>query len=313
MKFPANLDLEFGIMESGISDPRTEKFGSVIIPFMPSAAKGRHSDRISCPTIRYRGGASERFDDQLAVEEPLEIRLVAGKSHRAVSITMRTPGHDSELAAGFLFTEGILKDPSQILSIKHCGRFPSNRNTIRVDIGAFDGIDLERLKRNFYTTSSCGVCGKSSLEALRGAGIEPIEWTGQLDCAVIESLPAKARELQDNFSATGGLHAAALFDQYGGLIAIREDVGRHNALDKLVGSAFLESRLPLSEHLLLLSGRASFELIQKAAAAGIGVVGAVGAPSSLAVEAAKEFGITLAGFVRDRRFNVYSNEHRIRS
>lgn len=278
---------------------------------MSSAAKGLRSDRISASTTRYHNGSAERLDDQLAVEEPLEIRLAAGRSHRAVSITMRTPGCDSELAAGFLFTEGILKDPSQILSIKHCGRFPSNRNTIRVDIGAFDGIDLERLKRNFYTTSSCGVCGKSSLEALRAAGIEPIEWNGRIAWRVIESLPAKARALQDNFSATGGLHAAALFDQNGGLIAIREDVGRHNALDKIVGSAFLESRLPLSGHLLLLSGRASFELIQKAAAAGIGIVCAVGAPSSLAVEAAKEFGITLAGFVRDGRFNVYSNEHRI--
>jgi FdhD protein len=214
--------------------------------------------------------------DFLAVEEPLEIRLGFGKEHRAVSITMRTPSNDAELAAGFLFTEGILQSKNQIKSIKHCGKFPNNQNTIRVDLAENVEIDFKRLERNFYTTSSCGVCGKTSLEAL-----------------------------------TVGLHAAALFEFSGNLIDLKEDVGRHNAVDKLIGRQFLENNLPLADKILFLSGRASFELIQKGVMAQIPIVCAVGAPSSLAVEAAKEFNITLLGFVRDRRFNIYCSEERI--
>ena len=250
-------------------------------------------------------------DDTLAVEEPLEIRLGCGKKHQPVSITMRTPGNDAELAVGFLFTEGILPSAKRIVAVRHCGKFPNNRNTIRVDVDSFDGIDLERLQRNFYTTSSCGVCGKSSLEALAVAGVKPVADNGfRLNVESINELPAKLRRAQDVFAETGGLHAAALFDEECGLIDVKEDVGRHNAVDKLIGAVLIANRIPLASAGLFLSGRASFELIQKAAAAGIAAVCAVGAPSSLAVAAAREFNITLVGFVRDGRFNVYSGENR---
>ncbi len=251
-------------------------------------------------------------NDIVAVEEPLEIRLACGNDHRAVAITMRTPGNDIELACGFLFTEGVLRSPESVVAVRHCGRFPSQENTIRVELGSFDGIDLERLSRNFYTTSSCGVCGRSSLDALTASGVKPVSFDGtKISGAVVSRLPDKLIETQDIFGETGGLHAAALFDANGEFVDAKEDVGRHNAVDKLIGRKFLDSRLPLSSKVLFLSGRASFELLQKAAAAGIPVVCAVGAPSSLAIEAAIEFGITLVGFVRDGRFNVYSNEHRV--
>ncbi len=280
---------------------------------MLKAAKERNSDRQVSEIQRFDGlGERELVSDLLAVEEPLEIRLACGKEHRAVSITMRTPGADAELATGFLFTEGIIADPSRVLAIKHCGKFPNNRNTIRVELDSFDEVELKKLERNFYTTSSCGVCGKSSLEALAAAGIRPVP-PGLLLISpkTVNSLPVRVRSAQTVFDETGGLHAAALFDGDGALLDLKEDVGRHNAVDKLIGAAFLGGKLPLSERILFLSGRASFELIQKSAAAGIPFVCAVGAPSSLAVEAAAEFGITLAGFVRDGRFNVYSNPQRL--
>lgn len=263
--------------------------------------------------------------DVLAVEEPLEIRIKpSSEPHRAVSITMRTPGNDGELAAGFLFTEGILTSPDQIKKIRHCGltigkgvgtldrAAALNSNTIRVDLRDGIDIDLKSLERNFYTTSSCGVCGKSSIEALR-TGITPLqsnEFTASSE--LIHSLPALLRESQSVFDQTGGLHASALFDQDGTLDIVREDVGRHNALDKVIGAKFLDGKLPLSEKILLVSGRASFELVQKALMAGIPILAAVGAPSSLAVELASEYGMTLAGFVRDQRFNIYCGRERIR-
>ena len=245
--------------------------------------------------------------DSLAVEEPLEIRLGIGKAHRAISITMRTPGNDAELAAGFLFTEGILQSKDQITAIKHCGKFPNNQNTIRVDLAEDTTIDFKKLERNFYTTSSCGVCGKSSLEALNVAGAKRIEGTKfpPITTETVHELPEKLRQAQSVFDKTGGLHAAAIFDFDGNLIDLREDVGRHNALDKLIGVQFLAGQLPLADKILFLSGRASFELIQKAVMAQIPVICAVGAPSSLAVEAAKNFNLTLLGFVRERRFNIY--------
>ena len=255
--------------------------------------------------------------DVLAVEEPLEIRLgfeENGKvTHRAVSITMRTPGDDFALAAGFLFTEGILESIAQIANIKHCGKFPNNQNTVRIDLKSKISVNLKKLERNFYTTSSCGVCGKSSLEALLVTNVKKIENLNfpQVSTAIIHKLPETLREHQKVFQKTGGLHAAALFDFRGNLIDLKEDVGRHNAVDKLVGAQFLNGNVPLSDKILFLSGRASFELIQKAVVARIPVVCAVGAPSSLAVEAAKEFGITLLGFVRDRRFNIYTGSERI--
>jgi FdhD protein len=255
--------------------------------------------------------------DILAVEEPLEIRLgfeENGKiTHRAVSITMRTPGEDFALAAGFLFTEGILESKTQVENIKHCGKFPNNQNTVRIDLKAKTSINLKKLERNFYTTSSCGVCGKSSLEALLVTNAKKLEIADfpQVSSSIIHKLPETLREHQKVFQKTGGLHAAALFDIRGNLIDLKEDVGRHNAVDKLVGAQFLNEKIPLSDKILFLSGRASFELIQKAVVGRIPVVCAVGAPSSLAVEAAKGFGITLLGFVRDQRFNIYTGSERI--
>jgi len=215
--------------------------------------------------------------DSLAVEEPLEIRLgfkETGKTkHQAISITMRTPENDYELAAGFLFTEGILQSKNQIENIKHCGKFPNNRNTVRLDLTPETSIDFKKLERNFYTTSSCGVCGKSSIEALT-TGAKRIKRADfpQFSAATIHELPAKIREKQKVFDVTGGLHAAALFDVDGNLIDLKEDVGRHNAVDKLIGAQFLADNLPLADKILFLSGRASFELLQKAVMAQIPII-----------------------------------------
>jgi FdhD protein len=260
--------------------------------------------------------SKESETDALAIEEPLEIRLGFNENgkfqHRAISITMRTPGNDFELAAGFLFTEGIVSDRNQISSIKHCGKFGQAQNTVRLDLQPEIEINLKKIERNFYTTSSCGVCGKSSIEALE-TGAKRI---GRRDfppvsVETIHQLPCKLRAAQKIFDHTGGLHAAALFDANGNLIESREDVGRHNAVDKLIGAKFLSSEIPLAGKILFLSGRVSFELVQKALMAQIPVIAAVGAPSSLAVEAAEEFGVTLLGFVRENRFNVYAGFERI--
>jgi FdhD protein len=261
----------------------------------------------------------EAEPDALAVEEPLEIRLGFVENerpvHKSISITMRTPGDDPELAAGFLFTEGIIHSKEQIARIHHCG-LPEEKtnlqNTIRVDLNAGTAIDLKKLERHFYTSSSCGVCGKSSIEALH-TGARRLEQNDRPVFASekIHQFPEILREKQSVFERTGGLHAAALFDAEGGLIALREDVGRHNAVDKLIGSELLAGNIPLSDKLLQVSGRASFELVQKALMAGIPVLSAVGAPSSLAVELAREFGMTLLGFVRNNRFNIYAGAERI--
>lgn len=254
--------------------------------------------------------------DTLAVEEPLEIRLGINEKgeihHQAISITMRTPGSDFQLAAGFLFTEGILKSKNQIAAIKHCGKFPAPQNTVRVDLQPKTEVNFKKLERHFYTTSSCGVCGKSSLEAL-ATGASPISRKDfpQISSEIIHLLPEKLRAAQIIFDQTGGLHAAALFDSNGYLMDVREDVGRHNAVDKLIGERFLQGETPLDDKILFLSGRASFELVQKAVMAQIPIIAAVGAPSSLAVEAAREFNVTLLGFVRDNRFNVYTGIERI--
>ena len=279
-------------------------------------------------TVRRIGSGADdsEFTDVLAVEEPLEIRIgFPDGTHKAISITMRTPAEDGELAAGFLFTEGILKSPEQIKQIRHCGlkiRKGSgtldragalNSNTIRVDLAEGVDVDLERLKRHFYTSSSCGVCGKSSIEALKtGARKLPETNVPAVDPELISRLPALLRSEQDTFDKTGGLHASALFNLDGSFDIVREDVGRHNALDKVIGRKFLDVELPLSESILLVSGRASFELVQKALMAGLPILAAVGAPSSLAVELAREFGMTLIGFVKEDRFNIYSCGDRIR-
>jgi FdhD protein len=250
--------------------------------------------------------------DVVAVEEPLEIRLgcdVAGKrAHRAVSITMRTPGHDSELAVGFLFTEGIIVAGEQVAGVVNCGA----GNVVRVNLQPGIDVDLPRLERHFYAASSCGVCGKASLDAVqvcprvRCAVGQPI-----VDAAVICRLPATLRAAQEVFNRTGGLHAAALFNTNGELLCLREDVGRHNALDKLIGHEFLAEHTPLLQSVLLVSGRTSFELVQKAAVAGIPILAAIGAPSSLAVSLAQKHGLTLIGFVCEDRFNIYSGSERI--
>lgn len=271
------------------------------------------------------GSATEDSPDVLAVEEPLEIRLgLPDKTHRAISITMRTPGEDGELAAGFLFTEGILTSADQIKQIRHCGlgirkikgavdrAAALNSNTIRVDLQDGVEVDFKRLERHFYTTSSCGVCGKSSIDALRSTAKKLVDTeTPRIDSELIHTLPARLRTSQNVFDQTGGLHASGLFSGNGDLEIVREDVGRHNALDKVIGAKFLAGEPPLSDKILLVSGRASFELVQKALVAGIPILVAVGAPSSLAVELAEEFGMTLAGFVRNESFNVYSGKSRI--
>lgn len=266
------------------------------------------SEAVSQASVAVRTSDGREFGDVLAVEEPLEIRLgFPDGTHKAISITMRTPGDDGELAAGFLFTEGIISSPDQIEQIRHCG---DGTNTIRVDLHDCLDLDLKRLDRNFYTTSSCGVCGKASIEAL-ATGVKRTESDTKVTPDVIHSLPLRLREAQSVFDTTGGLHASALFEADGGLDIVREDVGRHNALDKVIGAKFLASKTPISNNLLLVSGRASFELVQKALMAGIPILAAVGAPSSLAVELAREYGMTLIGFVRDDRFNIYCGMERV--
>jgi FdhD protein len=257
---------------------------------------------------KYNGLVHWEETDQLAVEEPMEIRLEFGpitkRKSQNISITMRTPGADEDLAIGFLFTEGIVRQSADVFSVKRWGE-----NMVTVSLQPDFDFDLKKLERHFYTSSSCGVCGKSSMDAVKIAANHSFsspkkDW--KINPSVLYSLPDTLRKVQNTFDATGGLHACATFDLQGNLLEIREDVGRHNALDKLIGHYFKQGLVPLDEHILLLSGRASFELLQKAAMAGIQLVCAVGAPSSLAVETAESFGITLVGFLREGRFNVYS-------
>ncbi len=259
-------------------------------------------------------GAFESLQDIVAVEEPLEIRLgyvsVRGRKQQSVSITMRTPGDDFSLAAGFLFSEGILRHPEDIKEIVWCGD-GANQNVVRVELADHVKPDLKRLQRHVYTTSSCGVCGKTSLEALELQGWAVVTSEARVSAAVLVELPDVLRASQAVFEKTGGLHAVGEFSAAGGLLNHREDVGRHNALDKLLGHHVQNGRDSFQGDILVLSGRASFELIQKAIAARCPIVAAVGAPSSLAVELAKEYGITLAGFVRGGTMNIYAHPHRI--
>lgn len=257
--------------------------------------------------------------DSVAVEEPLEIQIGSpsrdGAAAKSVSITMRTPGDDAELAVGFLYTEGIIEHGEQIASVEHCGSADPEtglRNIVRVVLKPGNGVDLGRLQRHFYTTSSCGVCGKASLEALRVTGrVSLADNATAYGRDVIARLPDKLRASQMVFTKTGGLHAAAVFDQAGEILTVKEDVGRHNAVDKVVGALLLEDRLPASELGLMVSGRASFELMQKALVAGTPLLAAVGAPSSLAVRLAQQFGMTLIGFLREGTFNIYAGDSRV--
>lgn len=245
-------------------------------------------------------------EDSLAAEEPLEIRV----NGAPLSVTMRTPGHDIELAAGFLLTEGIIESVDQIESLRSTASAPgTKRNVVEITLHekSFDPTDLQR---NFYAASSCGICGKASIEAIRRRGLTPPNRDLYIDPELLCTLPDRIRDQQAVFARTGGLHAAALFDESGNLLALREDIGRHNAVDKLVGWALLQERLPLAHHIMLVSGRGGFEIVQKALAAGVPILASVSAPSSLAVKLAREMGLTLIGFLRGQRFVIYSGESR---
>lgn len=278
-----------------------------------------HSQTKRVSITRVINDNGESVSDVLAIEEPLEIRLEYGPANERkvqnVSVTMRTPGNDAELATGFLFTEGVVKNIEDIAAVEH--RFiacaENKENVVQVKLAEGAVPNLHNTERNFYTTSSCGVCGKGSIAAIRTVSSFDHQKNKGLyiSAKLLYSLPAALSRQQQVFADTGGLHASALFNKAGELLLVREDVGRHNALDKLIGAALNKNWLPLDESILLLSGRASFELVQKAAMAGISIVAAVGAPSSLAVELAEEFDITLAGFLRNRRFNIYTAAHRI--
>ena len=242
----------------------------------------------------------------------MEIRLVAGGRQQTVAVTMRTPGQDFELAAGFLWTEGVLRDRSEVLRIRYCMDVAEDQryNVVNVELAARELPATDRLERHFTVQSSCGVCGRAHLDAIELRGVQPLQRGPEVAVSVLRELPDKLRGQQDLFGATGGLHAAALFDASGGLVALREDVGRHNALDKLLGWALLEERR-LDDLLVCVSGRASFELLQKAVAARISIFAAVSAPSSLAIDVARRYNVTLVGFLRGDRFNVYNARERI--
>jgi len=270
------------------------------------------------PVIKVTDEDNQDTTDALAIEEPLEIRLEYGpvddRKVQNVSVTMRTPGNDAELALGFLFTEGIIKLQTDTHSIEHCfiACAENKENVIQVSLKESVEPNLQNTDRNFYTTSSCGVCGKASISSIKTVSAFNNSTTeNRVDADLLYQLPLILQKQQEVFADTGGLHASALFDTKGELLLVREDVGRHNALDKLIGAALNKNILPLDKHVLLLSGRASFELVQKAAMAGINIIVAVGAPSSLAVQLAEEFNITLVGFLRNRRFNIYTQPQRI--
>jgi FdhD protein len=277
--------------------------------------KARRSSKTKTRVRVVEDGKMRIRPDTLATEEPMEIRLLAGGATQTVAVTMRTPGADFELAAGFLYGEGIVKSTDDIARISYCVDSDLDAaqqyNIVNVELRGGTEYDLRALERHFYTTSACGVCGKASLEQLELRGCPVVGPGPEISAETLYSLPEKLRKAQGLFDATGGLHAAALFDQEGNLVALREDVGRHNATDKLVGWALLEGKLPLSGHIVMVSGRSSFEILQKCLTAGVPFVSAISAPSSLAVDVAREFGMTLVGFLRERRFNVYAGQERV--
>ncbi len=260
-------------------------------------------------------GGSQRRPDSLAAEEPLEIRVgQAGIRRRPLAVTMRTPGDDLDLALGFLLTEGIIGSADDVRTAQLCAGTdtPNTYNVVDVTLAPEVPDPVTDPTRNFYTTSSCGVCGKASIDAVRTRSVYPVaEDTVRVAAATLADLPGRLRRAQRGFDSTGGLHAAGLFTADGGLVAVREDVGRHNAVDKVIGWALRERRLPLSGHVLLVSGRASFELAQKASMAGIPVLAAISAPSTLAVALADELGLTVVGFLRGTTMNVYSGQDRV--
>jgi FdhD protein len=265
--------------------------------------------------VSYDGGQLTERSDSIATEEPLEIRVsIAGQS-KTVAVTMRTPGADFELAAGFLFGEGVITTRGQVTQISYCKDtdLPADQlyNIVIVELDPRMQPDLRPLDRHFYTSSACGVCGKANLEAIAIRGVQPAAPTQPVPAAVVSSLPDVLRASQKIFAKTGGLHSAGLFTLGGELLASREDVGRHNAMDKLIGSTVLEGTLPLSDRIVMVSGRSSYELAQKCVTAGVPILCSVSAPSSLAIDVAREFGLTLIGFVRGNSFNVYAGAERV--
>jgi len=254
----------------------------------------------------WEDGRVRSLQDSLATEEPLEIRI----GGVPLTVTMRTPGHDLELSAGFLLTEGIIQSADQIAGLRAVSPENGSRsNVVEVELKNTD-FELKDLQRNFFAASSCGICGKASINAIRARGLQHPDASFRFDPEVLCRLPETLRSEQAVFSRTGGLHAAALFDASGQLLALREDIGRHNAVDKIAGWALLKKNLPLSRHILLVSGRGGFEIVQKALVAGIPILASVSAPSSLAVQLAREMGLTLVGFLRGRRFVIYSSGFR---
>ncbi|HTL27743.1 MAG TPA: formate dehydrogenase accessory sulfurtransferase FdhD [Tepidisphaeraceae bacterium] len=256
--------------------------------------------------LRYHAGTTDSSSDELAREEPLEIRVRG----RAISVTMRTPGNDEELAAGFLLSEGLISKQSDVLRMEPCARNEEG-NLLNVVLTPQVNVDFEKLTRHVFASSSCGLCGKATIDAIRTTFSQVISDV-RIDPEVIVGLPEKMRTNQSTFDRTGGLHAAAIFDMSGKLVVLREDVGRHNAVDKVLGYALLHDLMPLDRHILVVSGRSSFEIMQKALAGRLPIIAAVSAPSSLAVDFARESGQTLIGFLRDGRMNIYSHENRIR-
>lgn len=279
------------IITSMSSDPRTS----------------RQQRSIALTSVeQWENGAASRVQDYLAVEEPLEIRI----GDTPISVTMRTPGDDLELAAGFLFTEGIISNRSELRRLEPVASATAN-NTIAAELMGGNGESLNRLQRNFFAASSCGICGKATIDSVRVRGIKAPSKHFKIDADVLCSLPEKLRESQAVFGRTGALHAAAAFAASGELLVLREDIGRHNAVDKVVGWALLNDHIPISECALMVSGRGGFEIVQKALVAGVPILASVSAPSSLAVQIAREFSMTLVGFLRGKRFVIYSGADRI--
>ncbi|MFZ9982009.1 MAG: formate dehydrogenase accessory sulfurtransferase FdhD [Cyclobacteriaceae bacterium] len=273
----------------------------------------KRSKNFNC-TVFSNGSFSHR-NEQVVSEEPVEIRIETGfadeRIQKSISVTMRTPGHDEELAIGFLFTEGIISSREQVSSVEFLVSgllVDLNKNIVLVKLVPGYKPEINKTERNFYTTSSCGVCGKASIDSVR-LNCSPVQSAFRISPETLLQLPEKLRSSQSLFDLTGGLHAAGLFDEAGNSILVREDVGRHNATDKVIGAGLKNKILPKGNYILMLSGRISFELIQKAAMAGIPAVAGVGAPSGLAIELAESLSMTVFGFVRDKRFNVYCGNH----
>jgi FdhD protein len=270
---------------------------------------------VASDVVALDAGARRSKSDDIVTEEPLQIRLLARGSAHPLAVTMRTPGNDFELAAGFLYGEGIVRAREEIATVTYClddsiGA-DQRYNVVNVELIGSHLPDLARFERHFTTNSACGVCGRAQLESMRDLGVEPLDDTTAIPAAVLYSLPDRMRQAQRVFSSTGGLHAAALFTSGGNAIVVREDIGRHNAVDKIVGWGLLEGRLPFTGCVLMVSGRAGYEILQKSAVARIPIVASVSAPSSLAVDLARAFNVTLAGFVRGERANLYSVPSRI--